>query len=223
MEKLLPADIVTQIRDVFQQLKHPVQILFFGTEQHCEYCSEIRQLLEEVTEISDLISISFHDVEKEPDLAKLYKVEGKAPATVIAAREGSQITDFGIRYLGIPSGHEFTTLIQAILMVSARDSGLTPQTREYIKSLTKPLHLEVFVTPTCPYCPRAVVLAYQIAMENPQMVLAEGIEAMEFNELSNHYMISGVPDTIINADAGRVVGAVPEGQMLAELMRSIGK
>lgn len=54
------------------------------------------------------------------------------------------------------------------------------------------------------------------------MVLAEGIEAMEFNALSNQYMISGVPDTVINADAGRVVGAVPEQQMLAELMRAIG-
>ncbi len=68
-----------------------------------------------------------------------------------------------------------------------------------------------------------MLLAYQIAMENPQMVLAEGVEAMEFQELSSRYMISGVPDTVINADAGRVVGAVPEQQMLAELMRSIGK
>jgi len=67
-----------------------------------------------------------------------------------------------------------------------------------------------------------VVLAYQIAMENPKMVLAEGVEAMEFQELSSHYMISGVPDTVINA-TGRVVGAVPEQQMLAELMRSSGK
>lgn len=55
------------------------------------------------------------------------------------------------------------------------------------------------------------------------MVLAEGVEATEFQELSSHYMISGVPDTVINADAGRVVGAIPEQQMLAELMRSIGK
>lgn len=67
-----------------------------------------------------------------------------------------------------------------------------------------------------------MLLAYQIAMENPKMVLAEGVEAMEFQELSSHYMISGVPDTVINAK-GRIVGAVPEAQMLAELMRSTGK
>ena len=51
------------------------------------------------------------------------------------------------------------------------------------------------------------------------MVLAEGVGAMEFNELSEKYGISSVPDTVINAGAGRVVGAVPEQNMLAELMR----
>lgn len=55
------------------------------------------------------------------------------------------------------------------------------------------------------------------------MVLAEGVEAMEFQDLSEKYGISGVPDTVINDDAGRVVGAVPEQNMLAELMRTIGK
>ncbi len=67
-----------------------------------------------------------------------------------------------------------------------------------------------------------MLLAYQMAMENPKMVLAEGVEAMEFQELSQQYGISGVPDTVINA-AGRVVGAVPEQQMLAELIRTLGK
>lgn len=64
------------------------------------------------------------------------------------------------------------------------------------------------------------MLAHQIAMENPAMVLAEGVSAMEFSELSEDYGISSVPDTVINAGAGRVVGAVPEQNMLAELMRS---
>lgn len=68
-----------------------------------------------------------------------------------------------------------------------------------------------------------MLLAYQMAMENPKMILAEGVEAMEFHELSDQYGISGVPDTIINAASGRLVGAVPEPQMLAELMRTIGK
>lgn len=148
MEQLISEDITKQIREVFKQLKHPVQLLFFGSETDCEYCKEIRQLLEELTRLSDQLSLSLHDVDREPDLAQHYQVTGKAPATIIAAKEGDQLTDLGIRYLGIPSGHEFTTLIQSILLVSGRDSGLAPQTRDFLKKLTKPLHLEVFVTPT---------------------------------------------------------------------------
>jgi glutaredoxin-like protein len=220
MEKLLPQEIVQQIEQVFAELKNPVHLLFFSTQEHCDYCAEIQQLLEEVTPLSSLLSLSVHDVNAEADLAQHYKVEGKAPVLVIAAKEGDQLTDYGIRYMGIPSGHEFTTLIQGIILVSGRDSGLATPTREFLKSINQPLHLEVFVTPTCPYCPRAVVLAYQMAMENPQMVLAEGVEAMEFNDLSSQYSISGVPDTVINAK-GRVVGAVPEQQLLAELQRTL--
>jgi thioredoxin-related protein len=67
------------------------------------------------------------------------------------------------------------------------------------------------------------MLAHQMAMENPSMVLAEGVEATEFQELSQKYGISSVPDTVINDDAGRVIGAVPEQNMLAELMRVLGK
>ncbi len=54
------------------------------------------------------------------------------------------------------------------------------------------------------------------------MVLAEGVGAMEFQELSEQFMISSVPDTVINNDAGRVIGAVPEQHMLAELKRIFG-
>jgi hypothetical protein len=66
-----------------------------------------------------------------------------------------------------------------------------------------------------------VLLAHQFAMENPAMIRAEGIEAMEFSQLSEHYQISGVPDTIINDGAARVVGAVPEAQLLGEVRRLI--
>ncbi len=148
MEKLLPEDIVGQIREVFQQLKNPVQVLLFVSQENCDYCESTRQLLEEVSELSDQISLSVHDMAEEADLAKLYRVEGKAPAIVFAAKEGDQITDYGIRYLGIPSGHEFTTLIQDLILVSGRDSGLSEQMRTYVKALTKPVHLQVFVTPT---------------------------------------------------------------------------
>ena len=148
MAQLLNDDIIKQIREVFDGgLKNPVHLMFFGSVDNCQYCDETRQLAEEVAAISDLISIEIYDLDTDADLAAKYNVD-KAPGLVIAAKEGDQVTDFGVRLAGIPSGHEFTSLIQDIILVSSRDSGLNPQTREFLKGLEKPILLQVHVTPT---------------------------------------------------------------------------
>lgn len=147
MAQLLNDDIVQQIREVFDGLKQPVHMMFFGSKENCQYCDETLQLVEEVAAISDLISVKVYDVVEDADLAQKYNVDN-APGLVIAAKEGEQISDFGVRLMGIPSGHEFTSLIQDIVLVSNRDSGLNPQTREFLKDLDKPILLQVFVTPT---------------------------------------------------------------------------
>lgn len=147
MTQLLNADIIKQIEEVFGSLKHPVHLMFFGSNHNCPYCDDTRQLVEEVAAISDLLSVAVYNMEADADLAARYNVD-KAPGLVIAAKEGDQVTDFGVRLSGIPSGHEFSSLIQDILLVSNRDSGLNPQTREFLKRLDKPILLQVFVTPT---------------------------------------------------------------------------
>ena len=220
MEKLLNEQVVSQISQTFEQMKEPVQILFFGSQDNCEYCTDTRQLLEEVAGIDEKVSLNFYDIKENGDMAAKFNVE-RVPAIVIAAKDGDQVTDFGIQYSGIPAGHEFGTLINDIVLVSGRDSGLSAEAREYLKNLDKPLHLQVFVTPTCPHCPRAVLLAHQMAMENPAMIRAEGVEATEFPELANQFNVRGVPQTVINAGMGTVVGAMPEKNLLAEIMRAV--
>ena len=220
MEKLLSEQVVSQISQSFEQMKEPVQILFFGSEDNCEYCTDTRQLLEEVTAIDEKLSLSIYDFQDNADMAAKYNVD-RVPAIVIAGKDGDQVTDFGVQYSGIPAGHEFGTLINDIVLVSGRDSGLSAEAREFLKNLDKPLHLQVFVTPTCPHCPRAVLLAHQMAMENPAMIRAEGVEATEFPELANQFNVRGVPQTVINAGMGTVVGAMPEKNLLAEIMRVV--
>ncbi len=220
MENVLNNQIIQQINEVFTDLKEPVQVLYFGSRESCDYCSEAKQLLEEVTATSDKIELSVYDIQDDQDMAKKFNVTN-APGIVVASKDGAEIKDLGIQFSGIPSGHEFGTLINDILLVSKRDSGLNEKTRQFLKNLDKPLHLQVFVTPTCPYCPRAVLLAHAMAMENPQMIRTEGVEAMEFPELADRFNVSGVPQTVINAGAGIVVGAVPEQNLLAEITRAL--
>lgn len=217
MEKLLNEDIRNQVVDALQQVKEPVQVLLFTSQDNCDYCNDTRQLLDEVVELSDKVSIDVYDLDTDREIAQKYQID-KTPAFIIAAKDGDEIIDYGIRFYGIPSGHEFSSLIHDLILVSGRDSGLNPQTREILKELTNPIHLMVFVTPTCPYCPRAVVLAHQMAMESP-MVFADGIEATEFPDLADQFFVSGVPQTTINMGAGTVIGAVPEQHLLNEIRK----
>ena len=147
MEKLLNEQVVSQINQTFEQMKEPVQILFFGSQENCEYCTDTRQLLEELAAIDEKLGLSIYDLQDNADMAAKFNVD-KAPAIVIAAKDDDQVTDFGIQYSGIPAGHEFGTLINDIVLVSGRDSGLSAEAREFLKNLDKPLHLQVFVTPT---------------------------------------------------------------------------
>jgi len=220
MEKVLNDQITKQIRDAFAEVREPVQVLFFGSKDNCDYCNETKQLLDEVTTLNDKIELNIYDIQEHADVASQFNVLNE-PGIVIAAKDNAEVKNLGIQFSGIPSGHEFSTLINDILIVSKRESGLDAKTREFLKNLKQPLHLQVFVTPTCPYCPRAVLLAHQMAMENPQMIRAEGVEATEFPELANRFNVRGVPQTVINAGAGIVVGAVPEQNLVAEIMRAL--
>jgi glutaredoxin-like protein len=153
------------------------------------------------------------------EVVETYGID-KVPAVAIV-RDGETPTDYGIRLYGIPSGYEFSTLIEDIVMVSRGDPGLTPQTLAELEKLNGPVNIQVFVTPTCPYCPRAVLLAHKLAMASGY-VKAAMVEATEFPHLANRYQVYGVPRTVINEDV-HIEGAVPESMLIAKLMDSLSQ
>ena len=221
MEKLITKEIANQVNEIFAALAQPVEIVFFGKAEHCEYCGEIEQLITEVAELTDKIDTRMFDLAADSLEAAKYNVT-EAPALVILAKNGEEKVDFGVRLLGAPAGHEFTSLIHDILMVSNQKTDLSDTTRKFLQGLDQPLLLQVFVTPTCPYCPQAVLLAHKMAMES-DLVQAEMVESTEFFDLASKYMVSGVPQTTINAGAGRVVGAVPEHVLVEQIQAAMGK
>ena len=148
----------------FNALEQPVNLIVFTQDQECQYCRETRMIAEEVAGLSDKISLQVYDFVADQEVAEHYHID-KIPATVVM-RGGDEPKDYGIRYFGIPSGYEFSSLIEDILMISKNESGLSPETKTQLAGLSTPLHLQVFVTPTCPYCPQAVRLAHQLALES---------------------------------------------------------
>jgi glutaredoxin-like protein len=219
MEKQLDVSIVKKVQDVFSKLSQPVAILLFTSQAGCDYCEDATNLLQEVAELSDKLDLKVYDLEQEAEVARSYQID-KAPGIVIAAKDGDKVVDYGIRFYGTPMGAEFSTFINDLLLVSNRDSGLAQETRTALGNLKQPVHLQVFVTPTCPYCPSAVLLAHRMAMESP-MVMADGVESSEFYDLANQYQISAVPNTVINDGQGSVLGAVPEFDLMEGIEQAL--
>ncbi len=201
----------------FGALRNAVKLVLFTGGRDCQYCDETRQILEEVSGLSDQISLEVHALEGNRSIAQQHGIE-QTPATIIL--QGSvEPRAYGIRYFGIPSGYEFTSLIHDILMVGSGESGLAEATKQWLAGLKMPIHLQVFVTPTCPYCPQAVLLAHKLAMES-DLIRADMVEAMEFPDIAEKYEVMGVPRTVINEDT-YIEGAVPEARLLQKLKEAV--
>jgi alkyl hydroperoxide reductase subunit AhpF len=147
MTKILNEDVTKQVKEAFKEMQEPVEVIFFGKKDDCMYCEDTRQLLEEITALSDQLTLQRFDLEDDAAIAENYNVD-KAPTTVIAGMDEDGPVDYGIRIAGIPSGYAFSSLIQDLLMVSGRDSGLQDNTRQFLAELTEPVHLQIFSTPT---------------------------------------------------------------------------
>lgn len=200
------------VKNVFENLDKPVKLIMFTQELECQYCRETRQILEEISSLSEKIELQVCNFQIDKEMVEKYHID-KIPATVI---EGD--VDYGIRYYGIPSGYEFSSLLEDIVDVSRNDSGLSEQTRQALAQIDQPIHLQVFVTPTCPYCPKAVRLAHKLAIENKN-ITADMVEATEFPHLAMRYNVSGVPRTIINEHVP-VEGSVPEKILVEKVVEA---
>ncbi len=186
----------------FMQLRNRVRLVVFTQEFECKYCEEMRTLMEEVASLSDKISLEVYDFQADRKLAEKWRVD-KIPVVLIFGEK-----EYGIRFFGLPSGYEFMAFIDDVIDVSKGSSRLQPQVKEKVKSIKEPVHVQVFVTPTCPYCPRAVRVAHQMAVENLN-ITSDMVEALEFPHLANRYQVMAVPKIIIN-DAAAFEGAVPD-------------
>ncbi len=127
--------------------------------------------------------------------------------------------DYGLRFFGIPSGYEYSSLIEAILDVSKGKTGLNQKTKDALKTIDKDIHIQVFVTPTCPYCPLVVHLGHQFALESPR-IRADMVESTEFPHVAHKYNVFGVPKTVINENIF-LDGAVPEETFLENVLKAL--
>lgn len=220
---LLDEKIQAQVREILRPIVQPIELVVFTKsalllpgQDEPGLQQETVELLKEIAGLNDQITVlekSFSD----PEALALGLTH--APTTLLR-EAGSQRGN--IRFVGIPSGYEFSTLLETLLMLGTGESGLPEAAQKELQKVTQPVRMQSFVTPTCPHCPRAVLAAFKLAYHNPNIV-AEGIEAGEFPLLSSRYRISGVPDTIIHGlTQQRVLGGQPERVFLEATLKAAG-
>lgn len=212
-------EVRDQVRPMLADLGHEVELkVYTGStlvvpgSDATGHQDETLGLLRELAELSDKVTVTEATIAGD-DEAKAAGIT-RAP-TIVFRRKGETRTN--VRFLGLPSGYEFTTLLEGIRMVASDE---LPEDK--VGDLPEPTLLQTFVTPTCPYCPRAVLTAFELALANDSIV-AEGVEASEFPVLSQTFRISSVPDTIIaeRSDA-RVLGAQPKKQFVDAIRSAVG-
>lgn len=147
---LLDDKVRKQVQEALAGITRPVKMVMFtqgdGGALECEYCSETRELAQEVSQLSDKLSLEVLDFQADEARARELGVD-KIPAIVLLA-DGDAPKNHGVRLFGIPAGYEFSSLMEALRMVGTGDVKLADATREALARLTTPVHLQVFVTPT---------------------------------------------------------------------------
>jgi glutaredoxin-like protein len=204
-----------KVIEAMEVMVDPVHILMFTDEEGCQLCEETQKIVEEVSALSKKLTHETLMLKDNTELAEKYGVD-RTPAILVMKGTPDDHTYLGVRFFGIPAGYEFTSLLDSVLTASRGITAISDEAKEYLKNLDQEVHFQVFVTPTCPYCPRAVVLAHHMAMESDKVV-ADMVEATEFPELSAKYNVMGVPRTVINEDHHQE-GAAPE-KMIMDLVK----
>jgi glutaredoxin-like protein len=204
-----------KVEEFFQAIEHPVKLVVFTQSTECEYCTMTRELVGELAGLSDQLTVELHNLEEDEAAAQEYGID-KAPAIALVGDK-----DYGIRFFGVPAGYEFTSLIEGIVDVGKRDHGLPDDIVRKLEQVDRPIHMQAMVTPTCPYCPRAVRTAHKFAMVS-DYIRGDMVEVTEFPDLAAKYSIQGVPNTIIN-ETESVLGAQPEKDFVKAVLKAAGK
>ena len=194
MKKLFNEEVEKQLKEVLANMINPITILMFS-DGDCLTCKETKQLLLEVADLNSKISLEIKEVKDASLEVKQYEIDLVPSFVILDMKKKYQ----GVKFNGIPAGHEINSLVSAILEMSGLQIGVDKSLIKRIKKINKPVNIKVFITLACPHCPGAVQTAHRLAMLNDN-IKSEMIEAQTFSDMSVKYKVSGVPKIIINDD-----------------------
>ena len=192
---------------LFTQRPSPITI----PGRDCKYCAETQQMLEELAQLSPKLHLEVVDILAHPELAEDEAIS-RVPALALGPKYKSKL-----RFFGIPGGYQLSVIVEDIKTISRNVSPLSINTRKGLRSINRPVHIQVFVTPTNTECPPVARLAHALAIENKN-ITADVIKTEEFPALVQQYGIRSVPMTIIN-ELTQVSGLTSEQEFVDKILQ----
>ncbi|HDM92703.1 MAG TPA: hypothetical protein ENG69_04860 [Candidatus Korarchaeota archaeon] len=225
-ERIIDEKTASDLRERLEaEMKEPVTVVVIVGSSNAQYSTWTAQLIRELSELSKKILARIVDADLEPDEVEDMGVDPKRTPIILVGPER-----VSVRYLGAPSGYEAWGFVETIIQVSKRESGLSADTVETLGKLVelgKRVKLQVFVTPSCPYCPHQSLLANRFAIAVPEAIEAETVEAWENPDMADALGVTAVPDTRVYVwedgkwvPKGRLIGVQPEEKFAVEVVMS---
>jgi len=207
------------IKEKFEaELTNDVYITLFSSnvltiQDVAQFVDFTKDFLKELSEIDSRIHVQYDDMYGEEAKKRNITV---SPSVIIGDGNGW----YPVQYFGAPAGHEAASFIEAISMISRRDSALHPSSRDKLEHIDRDMLIETYVTPNCPHCPRAVVLSNQIAIESNGKIVSRCIEAQEMMERARMFNVSSVPQQVINkAQDSVTIGVQQERTFVNQVLK----
>lgn len=202
------------LREEFEKtLERNVEILYFQEQDKVpEYSLQAKELLEEIASLNDKVALfieSCNDTEK---------MKSEALALCPSIKIKSERRGF-INFYGIPAGHEFISLVEAIKDMGSDNLSLPEDVIKRLKEIKEPIDIKVFISHSCPYCPGAVRNAHKFSLVN-ENIKGSMVDANHFRELSIKYGISSVPHIIVN-DKDGFTGNMPPNMFLDKVEKAL--
>jgi thioredoxin reductase (NADPH) len=191
-QEIIPDDVKQVIKATFGQgLKENIVIeVFTQTGKNDQFNDAAVSLVKALAELSEKFNVSFHAVGDEQSVKRNVT---RTPTVIIAPDK------YRLRYTGAPVGEEGRSFMIALMMASTGNTILTePAVTKIREQLHDKRDIQVFVSPTCPYCPQQVLAAFSAAIAKPDLVSAEAVEIYENQDLAESLGSLAVPQTFIN-------------------------
>ncbi|MBS5939669.1 FAD-dependent oxidoreductase [Clostridium sp.] len=189
---LLNDNLRTQLKGVLSKFENNISLVSIVDESNAKSI-ELRDLVLDIADLGDKVKAIIYKRGENPEIEEKVHAD-KYPIVAILNKDGEYA---GVKFHGVPGGHELNSFILAMYNVAGPGQALEESVLNEIKSIDRKVNIKVGVSLSCHVCPDVVVAAQKIAIENPN-IETEMLDLSNFPELKSKHKIMSVPAIIVD-------------------------